>query len=336
MSSISLQSGERMRAGRENRRAVRALPRASASRRIATARRPRASSGRCRRRWPLRAGWSASPAAGARRRGRRASADSSGRLLQTRTSAGRRGGTPPRCRAWRRGPLSSIRASGARPGARFVAARPRGPGGAAPRRGRAARRGTPRRRRGWWPRAAARRGPRGRPASALPLYGRFARRASQLRPATSQAIEPTSSSRITMSSQTILGRLRHRAVRRGDHVDDAEDPQARTKSRPSAPSNNSIAPPQVAVTSPGYAAAAARRARTGRFAGVPRLGDLIAVLEGWFDPRWAESWDAVGLVCGDPDEPVERVCSPSTPCPRRSPRRSTAARSCCSPTTRCC
>jgi dinuclear metal center YbgI/SA1388 family protein len=45
----------------------------------------------------------------------------------------------------------------------------------------------------------------------------------------------------------------------------------------------------------------------GRFAGVPRLADLIALLDGWFDPRWAESWDAVGLVCGDPDEPVERV-----------------------------
>jgi len=40
---------------------------------------------------------------------------------------------------------------------------------------------------------------------------------------------------------------------------------------------------------------------------VPRLADLIAVLDGWFDPSWAESWDAVGLVCGDPSEPVERV-----------------------------
>jgi len=39
---------------------------------------------------------------------------------------------------------------------------------------------------------------------------------------------------------------------------------------------------------------------------VPQLADLIALLDGWFDPRWAESWDAVGLVCGDPDEPVER------------------------------
>ncbi|SHG55956.1 dinuclear metal center protein, YbgI/SA1388 family [Jatrophihabitans endophyticus] len=40
---------------------------------------------------------------------------------------------------------------------------------------------------------------------------------------------------------------------------------------------------------------------------MPRLADLTAVLDAWFDPRWAESWDAVGLVCGDPDEPVERV-----------------------------
>lgn len=38
-----------------------------------------------------------------------------------------------------------------------------------------------------------------------------------------------------------------------------------------------------------------------------RLADLIAVLDGWYDPRWAESWDAVGLVCGDPAETVDRV-----------------------------
>ncbi len=30
-------------------------------------------------------------------------------------------------------------------------------------------------------------------------------------------------------------------------------------------------------------------------------------MDAWYDPRWAESWDAVGLVCGDPDEPVERL-----------------------------
>lgn len=42
-------------------------------------------------------------------------------------------------------------------------------------------------------------------------------------------------------------------------------------------------------------------------AGGVRLGELQAVLDRWFDPRTAESWDAVGLVCGDPDERVDRV-----------------------------
>ncbi|HVU90873.1 MAG TPA: Nif3-like dinuclear metal center hexameric protein [Jatrophihabitans sp.] len=40
---------------------------------------------------------------------------------------------------------------------------------------------------------------------------------------------------------------------------------------------------------------------------MPVLAELIDALDGWFDPRWAEPWDAVGLVCGDPDEPVDRV-----------------------------
>jgi dinuclear metal center YbgI/SA1388 family protein len=48
-------------------------------------------------------------------------------------------------------------------------------------------------------------------------------------------------------------------------------------------------------------------ARRDKFGGVPRLADLIATMDAWYDPRWAASWDAVGLVCGDPDEPVERV-----------------------------
>jgi dinuclear metal center YbgI/SA1388 family protein len=48
---------------------------------------------------------------------------------------------------------------------------------------------------------------------------------------------------------------------------------------------------------------------------VPRLADLIALLDGWFDPRWAETWDAVGLVCGDPDEPIERVLLAVDPVP---------------------
>src|SRR3954453_19774785 len=37
------------------------------------------------------------------------------------------------------------------------------------------------------------------------------------------------------------------------------------------------------------------------------LAELIAALEEWFDPQTAEPWDAVGLVCGDPGEPVERI-----------------------------
>jgi dinuclear metal center YbgI/SA1388 family protein len=40
---------------------------------------------------------------------------------------------------------------------------------------------------------------------------------------------------------------------------------------------------------------------------VLRLADVLRVLNEWFDPAWAESWDAVGLVCGDPAEPVERI-----------------------------
>ncbi|SFP31451.1 dinuclear metal center protein, YbgI/SA1388 family [Geodermatophilus dictyosporus] len=37
------------------------------------------------------------------------------------------------------------------------------------------------------------------------------------------------------------------------------------------------------------------------------LGEVVAALEARYDPALAESWDAVGLVCGDPVEPVERV-----------------------------
>lgn len=37
------------------------------------------------------------------------------------------------------------------------------------------------------------------------------------------------------------------------------------------------------------------------------LADAVDVLDGLYDPRWAESWDAVGLVTGDLDQPVRRV-----------------------------
>jgi dinuclear metal center YbgI/SA1388 family protein len=39
----------------------------------------------------------------------------------------------------------------------------------------------------------------------------------------------------------------------------------------------------------------------------PTLGELIALLDRWYDPRWAESWDSVGLVYGEPDAPVLSV-----------------------------
>ena len=38
-----------------------------------------------------------------------------------------------------------------------------------------------------------------------------------------------------------------------------------------------------------------------------RLAEVTALLDGWYDPAWAESWDRVGLVCGDPDQEVGRV-----------------------------
>ena len=37
------------------------------------------------------------------------------------------------------------------------------------------------------------------------------------------------------------------------------------------------------------------------------LADVVGVLDGLYDPRWAEDWDAVGLVAGDPQQPVRRV-----------------------------
>jgi dinuclear metal center YbgI/SA1388 family protein len=39
----------------------------------------------------------------------------------------------------------------------------------------------------------------------------------------------------------------------------------------------------------------------------PRLADVIAVLETAYPPSLAAEWDAVGLVCGDPDDEVNEV-----------------------------
>ncbi len=37
------------------------------------------------------------------------------------------------------------------------------------------------------------------------------------------------------------------------------------------------------------------------------LRDVVDMLEGLYPPALAEDWDAVGLVCGDPEWPVSKV-----------------------------
>jgi dinuclear metal center YbgI/SA1388 family protein len=40
---------------------------------------------------------------------------------------------------------------------------------------------------------------------------------------------------------------------------------------------------------------------------VPTLSEIVDLVHGWYPPATADSWDAVGLVAGDPDQPVRRV-----------------------------
>jgi dinuclear metal center YbgI/SA1388 family protein len=40
---------------------------------------------------------------------------------------------------------------------------------------------------------------------------------------------------------------------------------------------------------------------------MPALSDVVDLIESWYPPRLAESWDAVGLVCGDPESAVRRI-----------------------------
>jgi dinuclear metal center YbgI/SA1388 family protein len=40
---------------------------------------------------------------------------------------------------------------------------------------------------------------------------------------------------------------------------------------------------------------------------IPVVADVIGVLEQMYDPAWARDWDAVGMVCGDPQAPARRV-----------------------------
>jgi dinuclear metal center YbgI/SA1388 family protein len=39
----------------------------------------------------------------------------------------------------------------------------------------------------------------------------------------------------------------------------------------------------------------------------PTLAEVVAAVHRRYDPAWAEHWDAVGLVCGDPEAPVRRI-----------------------------
>lgn len=40
---------------------------------------------------------------------------------------------------------------------------------------------------------------------------------------------------------------------------------------------------------------------------MPSLADVLALLDDWYPPHTAESWDAVGLVSGDPGDPAREV-----------------------------
>jgi dinuclear metal center YbgI/SA1388 family protein len=40
---------------------------------------------------------------------------------------------------------------------------------------------------------------------------------------------------------------------------------------------------------------------------MPTLAEVVGILDAAYDPRWAEPWDAVGLVCGDPAAQVHKV-----------------------------
>lgn len=40
---------------------------------------------------------------------------------------------------------------------------------------------------------------------------------------------------------------------------------------------------------------------------MPTLGEITGLLDGWYPPQHADDWDAVGLVCGDPDAGVRRI-----------------------------
>lgn len=50
-------------------------------------------------------------------------------------------------------------------------------------------------------------------------------------------------------------------------------------------------------------------------ADMPALEDVVDLLHGWYPPATADSWDAVGLVAGDPAQQVKRVLFAVDPTP---------------------
>jgi dinuclear metal center YbgI/SA1388 family protein len=48
---------------------------------------------------------------------------------------------------------------------------------------------------------------------------------------------------------------------------------------------------------------------------MPTLADVVALLDAWYPPATADSWDAVGLVSGDPGDDVRRVMFAVDPAP---------------------
>lgn len=46
-----------------------------------------------------------------------------------------------------------------------------------------------------------------------------------------------------------------------------------------------------------------------------QLRDVTALMDRWFPPTLASDWDAVGLVCGDPEQPVQRIMLALDPAP---------------------
>jgi dinuclear metal center YbgI/SA1388 family protein len=49
---------------------------------------------------------------------------------------------------------------------------------------------------------------------------------------------------------------------------------------------------------------------------MPLLSEVIGLLDHWFPPETASDWDAVGLVVGDPQSPVQRILLAVDPAPQ--------------------